>query len=149
MRLSVVENFSIKFRKVASFNSLSTDKNGWEFISKMRDHNGSPKKIHIFRNLFSNLITQNIKNETLLNYCFSILGEFLGCLIPPDTGQLKKISEAALNQLLFWYVSKKELLDAIKKLALYGHRDFRKFLRGPYSTGELKYVQFRQFFEDF
>ena len=97
------------------FISLNTEKSRWKFIQEVRNNEKQRIVIDTLRNSFGELITNGKDIANLLNFKFSVLGEYFGerkkfdkTLFSADTGNA--------NRFFFKFVTCKEVHDLIKCL---------------------------------
>ena len=90
------------------FISLNTEKSRWKFIQEVRNNEKQRIVIDTLRNSFGELITNGKDIANLLNFKFSVLGEYFGeskkidkTLFSADTGNA--------NRFFFKYVTCKEV----------------------------------------
>ena len=98
-----------------NFISLNTEKSCWKFIQEVRNNEKQRIVIDTLRNSFGERITNGKDIANLLNFKFSVLGEYFGeskkfdkTLFSADTGNA--------NGFFFKYVTCKEVHDLIKCL---------------------------------
>ena len=97
------------------FISLNTEKSRWKFIQEVRNNEKQRIVIDTLRNSFGELITNGKDIAHLLNFKFSVLGEYFG-----ESKKIDKTLSSAetgnANRFFFKYVTCKEVHDLIKCL---------------------------------
>ena len=95
------------------FGTLSTNRQKWDFINKVRNPISSHITVESPKNSFGTIVRDSLKIANLFNYSFSTLGVYYGTVVEYVS---KPKPHGLKSDFNFRCISKKECLDFIKAL---------------------------------